>query len=235
MIRRERSSAERLDRIGWHPTVVTADAEQGPPGTFDRIVSMVSMPRIPDQWRRALAPGGRLVTTIANTGLIVTADKTNGGGASRRVGWDRASFMATRSDDDFPPALNAVFTQARDQDGEDVTESPFPVFNVMQTWEVWSMFSLKAPGVEHRNGVGDDDGPIAWMLHADGSWARAHTSRNTGVTTVHESGPRRLYDVLDWIRERWVSQGELPVYGAQVTIAPDGKTTLSRGEWTVTL
>ncbi|MFJ5850427.1 methyltransferase domain-containing protein [Streptomyces sp. NPDC092903] len=52
------AAAERLDRLGWHPTVVTADATNELPGTFDRIVSMVSVPRIPRQWLTALEPGG---------------------------------------------------------------------------------------------------------------------------------------------------------------------------------
>ncbi|MFD3998389.1 methyltransferase domain-containing protein [Streptomyces sp. NPDC058583] len=229
------AAAERLGRIGWQPAVVTADAEQELPGTFDRIVSMVSMPHVPAPWLRALPTGGRLVTTIANTGLIVAADKTDDGGALGRVEWDRASFMATRSGDDYPPALDEVFAQAREGDGAVVTESPFPVMNVMQAWEVWSMLSLTAPGIEHRTGVGDDGGPMAWMLHADGSWARAHTSRDKRITTVHQGGPRRLYDLLDGIRWRWLEHGELPVYGARVTITPDGRTTLSRGGWTVTL
>ncbi|WP_189830975.1 amino acid kinase family protein [Streptomyces zaomyceticus] len=143
--------------------------------------------------------------------------------------------MATRSGDDYPPALDEVFARALEGDGEAVTVSPFPVMNVMQAWEVWSMLSLTAPGIEHRTGVGDDGGPMAWMLHADGSWARAHTSRDKRITTVHQGGPRRLYDLLDGIRWRWLEHGELPVYGARVTVTPDGRTTLSRGGWTVTL
>ncbi|MEU6815466.1 hypothetical protein [Streptomyces sp. NPDC046860] len=34
------------------------------------------------------------------------------------------------------------------------------------------------------------------------------------------------------IRWRWLERGELPAYGAQVTIAPGGETTLSREGWT---
>jgi protein-L-isoaspartate O-methyltransferase len=230
------AAAERLARIGCDPTVVTADAGADElPGIFDRIVSMVSMPRIPASWLAALAPGGRLVTTIEGTGLIVTADKTEDGGAKGRVEWDRGSFMATRSGDDYPPGLNEVFAEAVDQEGEEVTRSPFPVLDVMQAWEVWSMLSLKVPGIEHRTGTGDDGSRMTWMLHKDGSWARASTRPGEQTATVHQSGPRRLYDELDDIRWWWLQHGELPVYGARVTISPDGATTLSRGGWTATL
>jgi protein-L-isoaspartate O-methyltransferase len=229
------AAAVRLDRIGWRPTVVTADADRELPGDFDRIVSMVSVPRIPAHWLAALAPGGRLVTTISGTGLIITADKTEDGGAKGRVEWERGSFMATRSGDDYPPGLSEVFAQAVEQEGEKVTRSPFPVLDVMQAWEVWSMLSLKIPGIEHRTGTGDDGSRMTWMLHGDGSWARASTKPGEQTATVHQSGPRRLYDELDDIRWRWLHEGELPVYGSRVTISPDGTTTLSRGGWTATL
>lgn len=229
------AAAERLDRIGQQPTVVTADGTGELPGTFERIVSMVSVPRIPASWLAALAPGGRLVTTLAGTGLIVTAEKTDDGGARGRVEWERAAFMATRTGDDYPPGLSDVFATAAKVDGEKVTKSPFPVIDVMQAWEVWSMLSLTVPGIEHRMGTGDDGGRMTWLLHADGSWARAHTKPGERTATVHQGGPRRLYDRLDRIRWRWLEHGELPVYGAKVTVTPDGETTLSRGGWATTL
>ncbi|MFD5786735.1 methyltransferase domain-containing protein [Streptomyces sp. NPDC127037] len=226
----------RLNRTGMHPKVVTADAtaEQPLPGEYDRIVSMVSVPRIPASWLAALAPGGRLVTTIAGTGLIVTADKTPDGGAAGQVEWDRAAFMQTRSTPDYAPALNDLFTTAGNSDG-DVTVSPLPVLDVMQAWEVWSMLTLTVPGIEHRNGTGDDGSRMTWMLHPDGSWARARTASGERTTTVHQGGPRRLYDALEAVRWRWIEHGELPVYGAKVTVSPGGETMLTRGGWTATL
>ncbi|MFF0224753.1 methyltransferase domain-containing protein [Streptomyces sp. NPDC004629] len=223
------AAAERLDVIGHHPRLLTQDATGHLPGEYDRIVSMVSVPRVPAPWLRALRPGGRLVTTLAGTGLILTADKTEDGGATGRIEWDRAAFMETRTGADYPPLLDELFKQVRDQDGDMVTDSPFPVLNVMQAWEVWSMLSLTAPGIEHRIGTDDDGNPVAWMLHPDGSWARAETKLASRAAIVHQGGPRRLYDMLDAVRWRWLEHGELPVYGARVTIAPDGATTLTGG------
>ncbi|MEU6332767.1 protein-L-isoaspartate(D-aspartate) O-methyltransferase [Streptomyces sp. NPDC047049] len=229
------AAAERLDAIGLQPDVVTKDAGEGLPGVFDRIVSMVSVPRIPGSWLAALRPGGRLVTTLTGTGLILTADKAADGGARGHVEWDRAMFMTTRTGDDYPPMHDELFTAVRDREGDDVTESPFPAVDVTQAWEVWSMLSLTAPGIEHRTGTDEDGGRTVWMLHADGSWARAHTKPGERTATVHQGGPRRLWDIVDEIRWRWLEQGELPVYGARVTITPDGTTTLTRGGWTVTI
>ncbi|WP_406431888.1 protein-L-isoaspartate(D-aspartate) O-methyltransferase [Streptomyces sp. NBC_00631] len=229
------AAGERLDLIGHHPQVFTQDATAAIPGMYGRIVSMVSVPCVPVSWLRALRPGGRLVTTLAGTGLILTADKNDDGGATGRIEWDRAAFMATRTGHDYPPLLDEVFQQARDQEGEAVTDSPFPVLDVMQAWEVWSMLSVTAPGIEHRTGTDGEGNPMAWMLHPDGSWARAETKPVSRTATVHQGGPRRLYDLLDGIRWRWLEHGELPVYGARVTVTPDGATTLTRGGWTVTL
>ncbi|MDQ0836087.1 protein-L-isoaspartate O-methyltransferase [Streptomyces achromogenes] len=229
------AAADRLDSLGHHPGILTQDAGAELPGEYDRIVSIVSVTRVPASWLRVLRPGGRLVTTLAGTGLILTADTDEDGGAAGRVEWDRGAFMATRTSDDYPPQLDALFAQARERDGDDVTQSPFPVLDVMQAWEVWSMLSLTAPGIEHRNGTDDDGGRMTWMLHHDGSWARAHTQPGSRTMTVHQGGPRRLYTLLEGIRWRWIEHGELPVYGARVTVTPDGATTLARGGWTVTL
>ncbi|MFD0432052.1 hypothetical protein ACFQ60_47210 [Streptomyces zhihengii] len=55
------------------------------------------------------------------------------------------------------------------------------------------------------------------------------------VATVYQGGPRRLWDPLEDILDRLNWVGELPVYGARVTITPDGDTTLTRGNWTARL
>ncbi|MET8692782.1 methyltransferase domain-containing protein [Streptomyces bauhiniae] len=227
------AATERLDLAGHRPQVITGDAAGPLPGTFDRIVSMVSVPRVPASWLQALQPGGRLVTTLAGTGLIITADKTPDGGAAGRVEWDRAAFMSTRTSSDYPDLLDGVFATASGEEGE-VRLSPFPVLDVMRAWEVWSMLTLVAPGIEHRTGTGDDGSRMTWMLHHDGSWARARTARGERSATVHQGGPRHLYDLLDDIRRRWLERGELPVYGAAVAITPQGETTVSRDGWTAT-
>jgi protein-L-isoaspartate O-methyltransferase len=61
----------------------------------------VAVRPIPPGWLAALRPGGRLVTTITGTSLIITAGKTPDGGASGRTEWDRAGFMHTRSGPDY--------------------------------------------------------------------------------------------------------------------------------------
>jgi hypothetical protein len=46
---------------------------------------------------------------------------------------------------------------------------------------------------------------------------------------VHQSGPRRLWDIFDDIATAGYEKGSLPVYGATVTITPDGICYPKRG------
>ncbi|MGK5641863.1 methyltransferase domain-containing protein [Streptomyces sp. URMC 126] len=230
------AARERLEAIGLAPRVETVDAT-GPlpaePNSADRIVSMVSVRSVPASWLDALCHGGRLVTTIAGTSLLVTAEKNEDGGATGRVLWDRAGFMPVRHGDDYPPGLDELLDTAEHQEGEDVTTGPYPVVDVEQAWDLDSMLGLTAPGIVHRyhqNG----ERRTALMAHADGSWARA-TATGTGRPTVHQSGPRRLWDILDELRSYWLGNGELPVRGARVLITPDGRTIIARGGWHVRL
>jgi hypothetical protein len=173
------------------------------------------------------------VTTLAGTSLLVTANKAADGGAVGRVEWERAGFMHARNGEDYPPAPSALLAAAHDQDGEQVTTGPYPVVDVANAWDLDSMLGITAPGIEHAyHQTGERR--IAVMAHADGSWARA-TATGSERPTVHQGGPRRLWDVLDEIRAYWLQHGELQVRGARVRIMPDGRTRLARGTWHTTL
>ncbi|HUY47417.1 MAG TPA: hypothetical protein VMV92_17085 [Streptosporangiaceae bacterium] len=53
---------------------------------------------------------------------------------------------------------------------------------------------------------------------------------------MHQAGPRRLWDILDEVRGYWLTHGEFPLYGARVTIPPDGSAIhLQRGRWQATI
>jgi protein-L-isoaspartate O-methyltransferase len=119
-------AAERLHGIGLTPRVLACDATGPLPGTYDRIISTVAVRPIPASWVAALRPGGRLVTTIIDTALIVTADKGDDGTLTGRTEWDRAGFMHTRSGADYPPGLLEAFTAIRDVEGEHITRGAIP-------------------------------------------------------------------------------------------------------------
>jgi hypothetical protein len=174
------------------------------------------------------------VTTITGTNLIITADKTPDGGASGRTEWDRAGFMSTRKGPSFPPDMLELFAAIRDADGDQVAGGRFPVVNVNDAWELYSTLGLTLPGIEHHFEQGPDGRRTAWMLHPDGSWARA-TALGDEPPTIHQAGPQRLHDILDRLRDDWLRDGSLPAYGARVSISPDGSLAFQRGRWTATI
>jgi protein-L-isoaspartate O-methyltransferase len=224
------TAAERLDTVGQHPHVAACDATGPLPGTYDRIVSTVAVRPVPASWLTALRPGGRLVTTITGTSLIVTADKTPDGGATGRTEWDRAGFMHARTGPAYPPAALEQFTAIRDARGDQITTGRFPVVNVNEAWDLYSMLGITAPGIHHHYEEDKDGTRTAWMIHPDGSWARA-TATADQAPVIHQAGPRNLWTLLDDTRRDWLRDGSLPAYGARVTITPDGTITLRRGRW----
>ena len=229
------AAAGRLASIGLRPHVTTCDATGPLPGEYDRIASMVSMPTIPESWMAALRPGGHLVTVLAGTMAILTAQKGDDGWAEGRIEWDRAGFMAARHGSGYPTNLDQLFNAIQHRDGEQVTRGRYPVIQINEAWELKSMLEVTAPGIEHYYEETAEGTRTAWMVHIDGSWARA-TAHGTDPPVVHQGGPRRLWDILDDLRDYWLSHGYFQLYGAQAFIPPGGgKVHLARGDWEATI
>ncbi|MER7791574.1 methyltransferase domain-containing protein [Streptomyces sp. NPDC097640] len=225
------AAAERLTRMGLRPRFITLDATATISGTYDRIIATVAL-QPGTSFRTmlgALREGGRLVTTLANTSLILTAWKGSDGEALGQIERDTAGFMLTRSGEDYPPPPSAVFALAREADGDEISTGRYPVLDVANAWEIRSMLEITTPGVElayHQEGRHR----TAYLVHEDGSWARA-SGEWLDPPTVHQGGPQRLWTALERIRNRINAEGGLPLYGARVRITPDGVCHLSRGTW----
>jgi protein-L-isoaspartate O-methyltransferase len=229
-----KSAIDRLAGIGLHPRVMHGDLTEPLPGRYDRIVSGVAVRAVPASWLAALAPGGRLVTPIAGTTLILTADATPDGGAAGRTEWDRAALLPAETDPEFPVGWLQRFAALRDADGEQVSAGRYPVVDVASAGDLYSALGLAAPGLEHDYAEEPDGRRTAWMVHPDGSWARA-TAHGDDPPAVHQSGPRRLWDLLDDLRASWLRHGSLPVHGADATLTPDGAIHLRHAHWHTTL
>lgn len=231
------TARQRLDTARHHPQVEVCDLTGDLPGSYDRIISTVSVSSVPASWLTALTAGGRLVTTLSGTGLVVVADKVADGGAIGKVAPESAGFMRTRHGDDYQPTPDhtELWETAQHADGETITRGHYPVMRVNSTWDVKSTLALTVPGIQHRMDTGEDGTRTAYMLHADGSWARATASGPRDLPTVHQGGPRRLWDELDRIRTWLVTDGDLPVSGALVRIDPNGTLHLTRNGWSATV
>jgi protein-L-isoaspartate O-methyltransferase len=227
------AARNRLDGFGRRPRMVVADATgELPEGEYDRMIATVSVRPVPRSWLAALRPGGQIVTTIAQTSLLVSATLERGLVARGSVQPDPASFMRTRSGANYPARLDSVYTAARDADGGDVRSLRGPVPDLWTDWELRALYELDSANIENRSATDDDGKAIVWLLAGDGSWARAEEA--TGK--VHQSGARRLWDDLERVRSRWQEAGRFPLHALAVEFTPETTSVTSpNGEWTIQL
>ncbi|WP_263168966.1 methyltransferase domain-containing protein [Streptomyces sp. SCSIO ZS0520] len=225
----------RLAEFGRTPRMEAVDATGDLPDTeYDRIMATVSVRPVPASWLRALRPGGRLVTTIAHTALLITADMGTDGIARGTVQPDPATFMETRQEADYPAKLNDVFVRARVREGEDVRPPVGAIPDLWQEWPLRWLYELDTPGVETRAAAYPDDGRrVVWLLGPDGSWARAEDGASP---MVHQGGPRRLWDDLERVRRKWEEKNRFSLHTMRAELSPEGSHLLSPDEaWRFTI
>jgi protein-L-isoaspartate O-methyltransferase len=231
------AARERLAGFGRAPRIEVADATGPlPAADYDRILATVSVRPVPGSWLDALRPGGRIVTTIAQTSLLLAADMGTDGVARGAVQADPASFMRTRRDTDYPPQLDDVYAAARDTAGDEARRLTRPMPDLWADWPLRYLFELDSPDIENRDATLPDGTEVCWLLGADGSWARAEQAVGASTGTVHQSGRRRLWDDLERVQARWDQAGRFALHELRVQLAPDhGALTSPDGTWTLTL
>ncbi|MFI5694838.1 methyltransferase domain-containing protein [Kribbella sp. NPDC051586] len=224
---------ERLANFGRAPQLEVADATGSLPDTdYDRIMATVSVRPIPQAWLDALRPGGKIVTTITGTSLLINADKHPDGVVRGRVQPDPATFMRTRHETDYPARLDHVYNTARDQPGDETRQLTDPVPDLWDDWQLRCLYELDTPDIENRSATRDDGSQLLWLLATDGSWARADSQ----TSTVHQCGPRRLWNDLERVQAKWTAAGHFPLHTMTVELAADRSALISPdGSWTLEL
>jgi hypothetical protein len=103
----------------------------------------------------------------------------------------------------------------------DPTTGDGEAFGGVDDEEFGFFWQLVTPGVTWCGLVPEDDEYIHCLGHAEtGSWARAH--RQGGSITVHQTGPRRLWDELEDIHARWRGARRPDHDRLGLTVHPDG-------------
>jgi protein-L-isoaspartate O-methyltransferase len=224
---------KRLDALGHNPRVLTGDATAALPGRFDRIVATVSVRPIPPAWLEALPVGGRIATTIAGTWIILTAQRTRDG-VFGQIARDWSGFMQARHSEDYEHGGALDWATLKTAEGEHVARGRYPVLDIGNAWELHTMIELECPGLSHRYEQSPDGHRTAIVTHPDGSWARAEAD-GLDAPTVHQSGPGRLWDEIDRVRDIWLEQGQAPFLGANVMVLEDGTVKVARGTYRATI
>ncbi len=227
------AARSRLAAFGRTPRIEVADATGSLPDTdYDRIIATVSVRPIPSAWLDALRLGGRLVTTITGTSLLISAEKHADGVVRGRVQPDPATFMRTRRETDYAARLDHVYGAARDQPGDETRQLTGPLPDLWEDWQLRCLYELDSPDIENRSATREDGSQLLWLLAADGSWARADSE----TETVRQSGPRRLWDDLERVQAKWTAASRFPLQTMTVELTANRNTLTSPdGNWTLEL
>ncbi len=212
----------RLHTAGFHPTLMVGDGVHGlaQHAPFDRIIATCSVPAVPWEWARQLAPGGAILVDfkLANSaGNLVylrrVGDRLEGTFTTR---W--AAFMAMRSGPTpEPPARAARTPGGRSRP----TGAPADPWNEAKV--AWFLAQLRLPSGTSIGYDLDPDTrrPVATTLTApDGSWARASLTDGT----VTEAGDTLLWSAVEWAYEQWTGADRPAWQRLGLTVTPDTHT-----------
>jgi len=211
------------------------------------VLARISARSTPDRHTRQLTEDHDVIDSVGRLPRADAADRVAVGETGVNVAALRRARPSPcarldRPQADEGPSLNDctrysmldACPAARDGDGEHISTGRYPVVNIGRAWELYSMLGVTVPGIQDHYEETGDGQRTAWLLHLDGSWARA-TSNADNPPVVHQAGPRRLWDTVDGIRRAWLRDGTLPVYGASVTITSYGGVRLVKGRWEATI
>ncbi|MFB8085963.1 methyltransferase [Streptomyces sp. NPDC055992] len=202
-----------LDRLGLGAAVAVGDALDGQQARapYDRIHSSIGVPRVPDAWVEQLAPGGRLLTTLATRtpswpGQLLASRTRTGEIEAVLRGRPRGyrPMLGYRWLDAVPlrPRIKAAPGAPRPTR---FTPPPDDAYGF------WLAAAYLAPGL-----VRDFQAETMTIVAPDeDSWALA----GPGDGTVRVHGPRDVWAELEDVHARWVLAGRPDTYGVTV---PDG-------------
>lgn len=208
-----------LRSAGYMPVVAADSGLDGYPAAapYDRIVSTCAVDTVPAAWLQQVRPGGIILTNL-HRGLtgsaLVRLTVRSDGSASGRLLDDSGTFLPERGAQVEDPL--ALIQSAS---VEDAVPRPIAVAPLSDDGEAWvALADLMMRGVM-RVDTDDDSGPLQWMVHADGSWAR-HEHRS-GL--VHQGGRRRLWDDLERLHATWTAAGSPGRHRIGLTVTCEGE------------
>ncbi|MGH3692667.1 MAG: methyltransferase domain-containing protein [Pseudonocardiaceae bacterium] len=207
-------AGQRLARIGYHPTLVATDGAAGLPGhaPFDRIIATCAVPVVPRAWVEQTCPGGVILTDL-KTAL----------GAGSLV---RLTRYPDRAEGHFDPTY-AAFMSLRHHPADEAPDRPRPrrqrggeterrttTLNPRTPWTslvVWFLASFDL-GTDISLGYGRPDKDrkptVTSITVGDGSWAEVTLADDHGVHQVTESGPRRVWRIIEDAHTLWTTLGQ---------------------------
>ena len=214
-----------LAAAGFSPTVVTGDGTRGYPADapYDRVICTASVRAVPRAWIEQARPGGRIVTpwgTDYGDDALTCLTVHDDGSASGRCGINLA-FMRVR--DQRRDFLEPTTEQLDAADVTTTSRTARELFQMVDFGHAAFTIGLRVPHC-HLSVEDIDDDHRRIELHdvRSRSWARVTLVRGHDQWTVHQLGPRRLWQEADDAYEWWRTSGRPTPDRYGLTVTPDG-------------
>jgi protein-L-isoaspartate O-methyltransferase len=206
----------RLREAGYTPCLVCGDGVAGHPpnAPYDRVVSTVSVSRVPRAWIEQTRPGGLIVATLPET--TVRLRRHEDGSASGRFiagyafMWMRGHAPDHERDEELVALVHS--------DG-DTRDAPPHLRTMLSGQEIPAFWGLaRLIHMPFDTVVSAGPGQTGIIDASDRSWVLIDVNRGC----ITQGGPRRLWDALETLYERLDQAGRPSRESFGLTVQPDG-------------
>ncbi|MBM9505397.1 methyltransferase domain-containing protein [Actinacidiphila acididurans] len=216
-----------LKRAGLSPEVVLGDGAAGWPegAPYDRVIATAGVRALPPSWLAQTRPGGVILapwgTHYSDQDALVRLTVAEDGSASGTFR-SMVEFMKLRAQrldwDRFHEHVPAFPGDA------DVSRTKLTRADLGDRYEPARFVTgLCVPDCAHVVNPTGPNASRAWFFDLrTRSWAAVDFRTGRPWSTVHQSGPRRLWDEVEQALTWWSSQGSPALTRFGLTVAPDG-------------
>lgn len=226
-------AAVRLAGHGYRPTVVCGDGADGVDAArrYDRIIATCGMDGVPPAWIDQCRDGGKILVNLRGPFdawpliLLTVRDGVASGRFLPRTG----AFMPRRHNHGKPFDYRTVFRHRRVRPVQGHSPLDPALAYTHQGWGQLAQHHLRGMSVSTGEVVGSDEGQVTHIATADGgtSWASVrHVRDGDRGHRVEQEGPRRLWDELEELHQRWTALGSPPLHRFGMTFTRDDEPRL---------
>ncbi|MGH3833732.1 MAG: protein-L-isoaspartate O-methyltransferase family protein [Pseudonocardiaceae bacterium] len=203
------AARDRLRRCGYTPSMITADGAHGYPdrAPYDRIIVTFGVTSIPPAWTDQTRTGGIILAPVFS-GLAKLTVTGQGSAQGPFIG--SGYFMHHRSTPDASSSERPVALADKPRWPKRTTELPSGAY---YDNDFRFFLDLTIPGLAH--GYRDGDLHDLAISAPDGS--HAHITSEGELT---QFGPRRLWDEIEALHQRWRALSAPPRERFGLTVTP---------------
>lgn len=212
------AARDRLWRAGYRPRLRVGDGFEGwaEDAPYDRIIATCTAGRVPPAWVAQLRPGG--VAVVPLPGGVVRLERDRDGSASGRFLPEALGFMDMRGHAPRRPPV-AELVELVDGPAQERT-ARYDHDTLFQAggerWPFWFLVRLLVTPFEVVFPAGPEAG--GYVDLTDRSWVRLGLADRQ----VRQGGPRRLWDLVEDLYERWLTLGSPGRDRFGLTVTSDG-------------